>query len=184
MRWEDLGCSDSSARELPPPPVASLGSMSSHELLELEVRLGSGQRGVVALVDSGATHNFLQDDVARRCTLVDVPQAQRLRVKLADGRVVQASRVVEGPVEFAPGVVLTGRFQVAPIHMECILGMPWLQQVSPHIDWKMGCIHWEHGDVLVQVWGRGRRAAHLAALEEMLATAAAAPGVDGTVGTG
>ena len=53
--------------------------------------------------------------------------------------------MVSGPVEFAPGVVSHLTFQVVDIAMQMILGMPWLSAVRPHIDWRMGCVHFELG---------------------------------------
>lgn len=60
---------------------------------------------MVALIDSGATHNFINRSTMELGGFEKVQHGRCLRVRLADGTLVDSTGVVTGPVEFAPGVV-------------------------------------------------------------------------------
>ena len=55
--------------------------------------------------DSGTTHNFVNHTTVGRGGFEKVPNGQCLRVRLADGILVDSTGVVTGPVEFVPGIV-------------------------------------------------------------------------------
>ena len=74
--------------------------------------------------------------MAREAGLV-LDTSQRLQVRMADGEL----RASQGParnvrVEFAPGVTQVWDFWVVSLVMDAILGLPWLREVQPAIDWQ------------------------------------------------
>ena len=135
-----------------PPPAADLrvcqlaqASVRSRKLIKLPGVLCD--RPVVCLVDSGASGNFISAAFVQQCSnnlqanAVSVEQ----QVRLADGTVQSATRmlpqahlVIDSYSDSLDLVCLPlGGFDV-------ILGMPWLERVSPHIDWCNKTLSFHH----------------------------------------
>src|SRR5204862_3595193 len=93
-------------------------------------------RTVQALVDSGATLNFIHEALVANLGLI-TQSCPPIKVRLADGRILaHTNRKVSLKFTIA-GVPHTQTFYVAPIGMHSvILGMPWLKSVNPVIDWR------------------------------------------------
>ena len=92
------------------------------------------------LVDSGATHSFVHSRVAATGGLKLEP-ASKLTVTLANGSLVSSvSRSflcleIPGGISEQP-VVIEQHVRVLPdLTSDVILGMDWLQQNNPRIDW-------------------------------------------------
>jgi hypothetical protein len=87
------------------------------------------------LIDSGASHNFVSSSFIERCKTL-TPTSQRVTIKLVDGRVQTNRRIFKGKLkiqEYADEIMFTE----SPINQyDVILGMSWLSQVNPQIDWK------------------------------------------------
>jgi hypothetical protein len=92
---------------------------------------------IVALVDSGATMNFINECIVATLGLETEPCAPT-RVVLADGRVLaHSNRQITLKFTIA-GITQTQTFLVAPIGIHSIiLGMPWLEHTNPTIDWRL-----------------------------------------------
>ncbi|GBG71067.1 hypothetical protein CBR_g8366 [Chara braunii] len=96
----------------------------------LYVRIQIGQASCSALLDSGATRNFISQSFMQRVGLG--PQVRRkahpTSIKLADGRTQQLlDRYIEAvPVYFAPHACEPVTFDVLDTDFDIILGMPWL----------------------------------------------------------
>lgn len=91
-----------------------------------------------ALLDSGATANFLD---VKFCTTNKInlrKNAESVQVSLANGSILPQIKFVTAPIEFRIGdhleqiVFYVGSFPKTPI----ILGMPWLERHNPSIDWR------------------------------------------------
>ena len=52
------------------------------------------------------------------------------------------------PLKFAENVEYTVEFRVVPaLNHQIILGMPFLHQVNPTIDWQKHLIKWQHPQI-------------------------------------
>ncbi len=102
------------------------------------------------LVDSGATNNFISfsefiklGEIMHKCT-------DNRSVKLADGKLVTISGFCLLLVDVASVLVLL-QFSVLPCSIPTILGMPFLLQCNPKIDWKKRVMTMPHGSRSVSV---------------------------------
>ncbi|KAE9204478.1 hypothetical protein PF005_g13783 [Phytophthora fragariae] len=116
----------------PGPPVAT-GPPSP------PLHVASAERPLRALLDSGATNNFIRDDC-----LALLPSHVRVRegpgeivVKLADGKPHRAPRRAVSLAYTFDGFSTNDDFLVIELYyaFDCILGMPWLARYQPEIDW-------------------------------------------------
>ncbi|GBG80434.1 hypothetical protein CBR_g30899 [Chara braunii] len=94
------------------------------------VRIQVGQASCSALLDSGATRNFMSQSFMQRVGLgAQVRRtANPTTIKLADGKTQQLlDRYIEAiPVYFAPHACEPGTFDILDTDFDIILGMPWL----------------------------------------------------------
>ncbi|KAE8959933.1 hypothetical protein PF011_g30268 [Phytophthora fragariae] len=101
--------------------------------------VAGAERPLRALLDSGATNNFIRDDC-----LALLPLHVRVRegpgeivVKLADGKIHRAPRRAVSLAYAFDGFSTNDDFLVIELNyaFDCILGMPWLARYQPEIDW-------------------------------------------------
>ncbi|GBG92470.1 hypothetical protein CBR_g55549 [Chara braunii] len=94
------------------------------------VRIQVGQASCSALLDSGATRNFISQSFTQRAGLgAQVRRkANPTAIKLADGKTQQLlDRYIEAvPVYFAPHACEPVTFDILDTDFDIILGMPWL----------------------------------------------------------
>ncbi|KAE9298264.1 hypothetical protein PR003_g23292, partial [Phytophthora rubi] len=103
------------------------------------LHVAGAERPLRALLDSGATNNFIRDDC-----LALLPPHVRVRegpgeivVKLADGKPHRAPRRAVSLAYAFDGFSTNDDFLVIELNyaFDCILGMPWLARYQPEIDW-------------------------------------------------
>lgn len=92
-----------------------------------------------ALIDSGASANFLDRRVSKSYSL-RTEKVQR-SLTLADGSTTQANDQIAGVETVVMGSdgttsVTTNKFLVMNLQYDCILGLPWMEVSFPKIDWK------------------------------------------------
>lgn len=101
-----------------------------------------------ALVDSGATHSFISERAVCQLGLKPVDDVP-LEVKLADDTSFSCSQSVVCTV----GLVCSDgtwmrhkvKFRVAKdLHNACILGVDWLHEFNPQIDWVHYVVNFGH----------------------------------------
>ena len=109
---------------------------STRDLVYLSVSLIGLSATVQALIDSGATLNFINEALVSNLGLI-TETCSSITVRLANGQVLShANRKVTLQFTIA-GVRQSQTFYVAPIGMHSIiLGMPWLESVNPLICWR------------------------------------------------
>jgi len=135
--------------EAPPIQVYQLASdsMRSRKLIKLTSSIGGQQ--VVCLVDSGASGNFISCGFAKQHSLHlhSLPSDHTSRVTLADGSQQSAVGVLKG-VELHLQSYSTSLDLVAiPLSgYDVILGMPWLEDANPIIDWRRKTIQVKQGE--------------------------------------
>lgn len=113
-------------------------SSGDSRLIIVSLHVAGARRPLRALLDSGATNNFL-----RASCLHELPASLRIReqegemvVKLADGKPrAVPRRSVKLSYEF-DGFCSLDEFLVIEMNyaFDCILGMPWLMRYQPEID--------------------------------------------------
>jgi len=100
----------------------------------------AGHRALV-LVDSGATGNFVSSSFVTQHRLVTVPLSKEDTVVFADGSKQTASALVSSvPISIA---TYADRLDLASIPLsgyDIILGMTWLEQYNPNVDWRQKMI--------------------------------------------
>ena len=89
------------------------------------------------MIDSGASHNFISQELLEKLTDVEVFDAARMEVQLANREQVMSSQVATLHILFAPTIEHTIEFRVVPkLNYPLILGMTWLSKHNPEIDWS------------------------------------------------
>jgi dUTP pyrophosphatase len=104
------------------------------------------QVSINAMIDSGATEDFIDEKFCDKYQIKKTKAETKREIYLADGR-----PSAMGPVTHTAKVPMTigshrelAFFQVAKLpNHEVILGMPWLKNHSPRIDWEQGKITFE-----------------------------------------
>jgi hypothetical protein len=97
------------------------------------------------LIDSGATGDFVSSTFIERYHLDSRCKdlASPLTVEVADGSVCTSSRVMTGVVMVDQDKELNCRCDLLVLPLsgyDAILGMPWLEDVNPDIDWEVRTI--------------------------------------------
>ena len=122
--------------------LSATTSANDPRLIFIDLTVEGASRRLRALVDSGASNNFIGID----CLEVLHPNTpvleltDNITVRLADGRPrVMPKRVVKLDYGFNK-FNSTDEFFIIDLSksFDCILGMPWLQKYQPEIDW-IGC---------------------------------------------
>ena len=153
------GPPDSAAPSIQVYQLAS-ESVRSRKLIKLASSIGGQQ--AICLVDSGASGNFISSGFAKHHSLPLHPLSsdQAPRVTLADGSQQTAVGVLKG-VELHLQSYSTSLDLVAiPLSgYDVILGMPWLEDANPIIDWREKIIQVKHGEELHSI--RSESSIHL-----------------------
>jgi hypothetical protein len=133
----------------PKPPdrpfiISSVGRYQRDEKIILEVTIQAKNNKIhntTAMVDCGATENFIDKDYTEQIKIrLDKKKIPR-RVLAVDGR-----EITSGPVTHDTSVELIINNHREKIKLHCItignspiiMGLPWLKQHNPNIDWKEG----------------------------------------------
>ena len=121
--------------------IANVTKHTSNELLLLPLSVGSQK--TTAMVDSGATHNFISDnmlDIIKSASHDCVKwrhASEPLRVSLADNSVVLSTKIAVLSVQIGEHVRQNIEFHVVPrLNHPLILGLQWLRIANPTIDWS------------------------------------------------
>ncbi|GMF56052.1 unnamed protein product [Phytophthora fragariaefolia] len=107
------------------------GARLPKELLRFEGMMNS-QR-IKILIDSGAAKNIVRPGLTRNCVASTKVKAERF-----DGTVTP-TRIARRCCETRFGDVALIEWEVAP-NQDVILGIPWLTQFNPIIDWHLGTV--------------------------------------------
>jgi len=119
---------------------------NDHIMVTIRLHGTTRQTTIKAMIDSGATKDFIDKGFCSKYNIRTTRAKMIREVYLADG---QPSAM--GPITHTAKVPMDigshrelATFQVAKLpNHEVILGMPWLKQHSPRIDWGQGKITFE-----------------------------------------
>jgi predicted aspartyl protease len=88
----------------------------------------------VSLVDSGATNNFISVKNAKHIGMQFV-YTDTIAVRLADGQHVHTKAHCVANIQVGT-LYLQQRFEIIDGEVATILGMPFLECINPHINWR------------------------------------------------
>jgi len=116
----------------------ALNNENDHIMVTIRLHGTTRQITINAMIDSGATEDFIDKGFCSKYN-IRTTQARTIReVYLADSR--PSAKVLMDIGSHRELAI----FQVAKLpNDEVILGMPWLKQHSPRIDWGQGKITFE-----------------------------------------
>jgi len=124
----------------------ALNNENDHIMVTIRLQGTTRQITINGMIDSGATEDFIDKGFCSKYN-IRTTQAKTIReVYLADGRpsaMGPITHTAKVPMDIGSHRELA-IFQVAKLpNHEVILGMPWLKQHSPRIDWGQGKITFE-----------------------------------------
>ena len=123
--------------------LCSIASQPEPDMSEQLIVFECQVQGVTAraMLDSGATRNFLSHSFVRKHKLTTSPLRDALRVRLADGSIMKTAEHLPSS-SFSVGTYTeTLDLVLAQIDaFDLILGKPWLTKHNPHIDWSTNTI--------------------------------------------
>jgi hypothetical protein len=116
-----------------------------------------------ALLDSGAQENFMAPTTVKKLGLREHKKTNSYRLKSADGNLLlyNEGRVEEEtdhlPIRVHNRLTST-KFDITDIgQWEMILGIPWLREFNPQIDWTTGHVQWKDAAPLHATRNSGTR---------------------------
>lgn len=119
-------------QELTENSLESLRQIGS-KLLYINVRIDG--RPVRALIDSGASGNFISKNVVERANIMVSPKISPQDVILADGRKHRCQSFAPVRIQYDDNDEDHLNLDIIPIQQDVILGKPWLARYNPVINW-------------------------------------------------
>ncbi|ETO58810.1 hypothetical protein F444_22806, partial [Phytophthora nicotianae P1976] len=116
-----------------------------YAILEAEARAfktEDQERPVTIFIDNGSSLNGVTEELVEKLEL-DVIEGDMMQIDLGYDQVVhRPRRTVEMSLQLPGFPLTTGTFQVMPVPEEkdIVLGMMWLREQNPNIDWSTGQI--------------------------------------------
>jgi hypothetical protein len=112
-------------------PVFSLQAVAGVPICDtMQVRVDLGTSTLVALLDTGSTHNFIGEEAARRTGLVIQPRS-RLTATVANGERILCPGVIrQAPIFIAAERFLVDLFVMPLAGYDLVLGTQWLVTLS------------------------------------------------------
>jgi len=92
---------------------------------------------VTALIDSGAQGIFVSKSVAKKLKGVSYDPSSSVSIRSVTGEIVRCPNLVkEAFLRYSNGSFSSEELIVAPIKYDLILGITWLHDINPSIDWR------------------------------------------------
>ncbi|KAI4385591.1 hypothetical protein MLD38_003598 [Melastoma candidum] len=118
--------------------LQAVAGVSGAGTMQIAVTLGAAS--LVALLDSGSTHNFISEEAAQRSGL-PLRQRPRLTALVANGERVTCAGVIRDAPLLVAGESFPADLYVMPLAgYDVVLGTRWLGVLGP-IVWDLGCWH-------------------------------------------
>ena len=104
---------------------------------------------VKTLIDSGSSRNFINITFARRHSLPLIELQHQRSVIGIDGQEIEDKIRFRTSITFTlEGKEFKQRFYAMPLgDTEAILGMTWLQDANPHINWEKGTLTYHNNNI-------------------------------------
>lgn len=121
------------------------------------MRIGSWVRNrrVITLIDNGSTHNFINQDVAKKINLKVTP-IDPFQVRVANGDRLTCSHIYKAVPIKLQGVGITADLYAIPLGgTDIVLGIQWLENLGKVVtDYKAGTMEFKWGDGLAKIEAR------------------------------
>src|SRR5438270_1741558 len=118
--------------------TATLEDKNDHFMVKIQL-YGKEEVSINAMIDSGATEDFIDNEVCNKHGIKKSKAKQNRQIYLADGEpsaMGPVTHIAQVPMDIGAHREMA-TFQVANLgHHEVILGMPGLNKHSPAIDWQ------------------------------------------------
>lgn len=109
---------------------------------------------LLMLVDSGSTHSFIDEQVARKLAGIQT-LSHPVQIKITDGGTMQCDRSIPNCNWWIQGCSFRTEFRVLQLGgYDAILGMDWLEQFSPmKVDWVQKWLEFPLARRLIRIEG-------------------------------
>ncbi|CAL9231913.1 unnamed protein product [Arabidopsis halleri] len=135
--------------------LQSLTGWGSPKTLRIQVEIN--RRGLVALIDSGASHNFIGEKEANRLGLKRTP-TKPFNVLVADGHPLRCHGAYRKVAMRLAGEIFVVDFYGLPLSgLDVVLGVSWLERLGPIVcDWKAQSMKFQWAEKQIEVNGLRR----------------------------
>jgi len=117
----------------------TLENTNDHIMAKIQLHGGKASVTINAMIDAGATEDFIDREVCNKHGIRMIKAKNPREIYLADGKpsaMGPVTNMTKVPMDIGSHRELA-TFQVANLqNYEVIVGMPWLREHNPTIDWK------------------------------------------------
>jgi len=117
----------------------TLENDNDHSMVKIQLHGGKESVTINAMIDSGATEDFIDREVCNKHGIKMIKAKHPREIYLADGKpsaMGPVTHITKVPMDISSHRELA-TFQVVNLqNHEVILGMPWLREHNPTIDWN------------------------------------------------
>lgn len=120
----------------------------------LRVHASIHKQQLIALIDSGSTHNFISEKAARGMNLT-ATATQPFNVRVANGEPLRCSRKFDAaPVVLGGEIFRVTLYALPLVGLDLVMGVQWLATLGPTLcDWKAQTMQFEWADKSIQLHG-------------------------------
>jgi hypothetical protein len=113
----------------------------------MRIKAVIGKRTLVILIDSGSTHNFVDQKIAHSLQLAVKP-VEEFVVKVANGERLRCRERYENVLITIQGFQFSTTLYSLPLHgLDAVLGIQWLENLGPVLcDWKKMTMNFQWND--------------------------------------
>ena len=146
---------DSNETVEPEISLQSLTGWGSPKTVRVQVEIN--RRKLVALIDSGATHNFIGEKEANRLGLKKTPTTP-FNVRVADGHPLRCHGAYQKvAIELAGEIFIVDFYGLPLSGLDVVLGVSWLEKLGPILcDWKAQSMKFKWAEKQIEVHGLHR----------------------------
>ncbi|ESQ30824.1 hypothetical protein EUTSA_v10012141mg [Eutrema salsugineum] len=140
--------------EIDPKPEITVYALAGWDTANtIRIQAQIRKQELIALVDSGSTHNFISEKAARRLNLSVTPISP-FSVRVADGKPLICRHRFEAVSIQMGGATFTVTLYALPlVGLDLVMGIQWLQSLGPTLcDWRAQTMrfHWTGQEITLK----------------------------------